>query len=109
MCCDVLGVARVDVDVERIDLSNVTLEHWDTSEELTDRLSPSELALLDVSEVYEVVMNGTPLLHLFDVADGDFVGIDEHNVPVLVTHDPEKIVFLNETITEAIMSRRSSL
>ncbi|TCN60933.1 hypothetical protein D0809_03395 [Flavobacterium circumlabens] len=57
-----------------------------------------EVDLLNVSEIYEVPLDGKTYYHLKDLEDGDFLGIDINKNIFKITHDPFGITIQKDSL-----------
>lgn len=77
-------------DIETIRLRNYYLQSlesddYDRAKVLLDKAA---LDKINPNDVYELVLDGKKYYHLKDLADGDFIGIDEEKKAYKITHDP---------------------
>jgi len=96
----VLGIELSDRSVifkhqnqPRVILTSLRITYFDSMENTF--LSTSEAKTFSPNDLYEIEIQGTHLLHLRDLEDGDFVAIDKEKSIYKVTHSPVELVPLH--------------
>ena len=84
------------VDTSTIDVAGFQI----TSKEnpLEKFFTKAELKYLNPSDLYEVELDDKIYYHLFDLEDGDFIGMDAEKNVYEITHDPYEIVLIKDKL-----------
>lgn len=84
------SVQNIEFDLNKIDVGNFFKQTFANIEFSVAKslLQKRDLALVNPSDVYEVIIDGTLYYHLFDIQDGDFVGVDLNKNLFKISHDP---------------------
>jgi hypothetical protein len=97
------------IDLESIDMDNVKEKYimdestWKSRKKL---FSEEELRYINLEEVNEVEFNGKIYYSIFELEDGDFIGMDKKKHLYEITHDPYEITPIKETLIEYIKNNR---
>jgi len=65
---------------------------------LEELFTVEELEYLNSSDIYEVELENEIYYHLFDLEDGDFIGMDKRKRVFEITHDPYEIVLIDNNL-----------
>lgn len=100
-----LGTASIaDLDLNKIDISDYKKLPLDSEnsefETVKVLLSPTDVMLIDPTQVYSVDLDGKIYYHLEDLEDGDFIGIDNAGILYEITHDPYEIKRIAQSLKE---------
>ncbi|SDM14643.1 hypothetical protein [Chryseobacterium taihuense] len=68
--------------------------------EIANLFTEEERNLINQSEVYPITLNNKKYYHLYDLEDGDFIGMDESKEFYKITHDPFNIKLLSISLHE---------
>ena len=89
-----------ELDTKRTDIFAVKKIFSRNSDflEIRKLLTTFEMGLLNKDDVYELNVNGNLYYHLWDLDDGDFIGIDSNKSVYKITHDPLQAELINESL-----------
>lgn len=94
-----------DPDPNSIDVSNARLEFIDGPDPIARRLiSDRDQQLINWSDVYEVELEGTTYLHLREIGDGDFLGMDGNGRFYEIRHDPFEVIGIDGPLEKILIS-----
>ncbi|MFS2186354.1 hypothetical protein ACCC92_06740 [Mucilaginibacter sp. Mucisp84] len=101
----VKGLAGNVVDIISADVSSCIIRYETDDyrrdyQSLKDVLSNDDLKLIDPDEIYEVNLKERVFYHIYDLEDGDFIGIESNGQICKITHDPFEITPLKESLSE---------
>lgn len=84
-------------DLNRIEINEEmeTIQYNDDFNAIEKLFTKDELSLINQSEIYEVILNNKKYYHLFDLQDGDFIGVDHDKIFYKISHDPFRIEVQN--------------
>lgn len=99
---------KLSIDINKIDISKFSKSFYEHDEynEIESLLNLNEKNKLLLSEIYEVELEGKIYFHLFDLEDGDFIGMDKQKNIYMITHDPYEIKKLEISLEETIQKYR---
>ncbi|GHU18964.1 hypothetical protein FACS189475_05310 [Betaproteobacteria bacterium] len=87
------------VSFENIEIENIKIKyHFDES--IKNIFTKDELKYINLSDVYEVELDGKIYYHVYELEDGDFIGIDKGKKLYKITHDPYEIKLMKEKLIE---------
>ncbi len=92
------------IDISRSFKKEVANEDFNDIKKL---FSKQELDLLNPNDVYLLEINDLKIYHLFDIEDGNFIGVDKNKSVYRITHDPKEVILLNETILDLLDKSQS--
>lgn len=87
-----------DIHIINVDSIYKVFYNNDDFDKIQSLFTNEEKDKINVSEVYEVELDGKIYYHLKDLEDGDFIGIDNNKNIFKITHDPFDIIKLNESL-----------
>lgn len=93
------------IDIKEMKILNEKNLEFD---EIKDLFTNEEVRYINTSEVYLVELDGNKYYHLFDLEDGDFVGIDANKQIFEITHDPFLIKKLDVDLID-VLKRKSNV
>lgn len=91
--------------ISNIVTQNVMVTYFDNDNmnHVMNLLTKEELAKINPADVYELELTGHgTIYHLLDVADGDFLGIDNNKNVYVVSHDPYRVKKLDGNLVEIL-------
>ena len=92
-----------DLDITTVNAKDFKIKYRGN---VLDKLfSDEELKYLNSNDVYEVELDGKIYYHLFDIEDGDFIGMDTAKKVYKITHDPYEITLVGEDLMKFLKSR----
>jgi hypothetical protein len=93
-------------DIDRIEIRDFTIKYLDENNESYEKIkvkfTNKELAFINPSDVYEVILKGKKYYHLKNLEDGDFLAIDENINIYEIKHDPFEIIELKDSLINAL-------
>ena len=105
----------IDIDrdvIESLDVNSINakgLEIKYTNNPLEKLFTKAELKYLNPSDVYEVdLFEKGVYYHLFDLEDGDFIGMDARKKVYEITHDPYEITLVEDTLLTYLKKREQA-
>jgi hypothetical protein len=103
-----MNVREFAPSLEDINVDNHIVEYYENNDFqfIKKVLTEEELGLLNPNDIYLLDIEGKKYYHLFDIADGDFIGIDINKKVYRITHDPFEIIRLDQTLVDALKEYR---
>lgn len=80
-----------DTQKIKVDAIYKTYLSNDDFDKIQSLFTKEEQDLINISDVYELELEGNVYYHLKDLEDGDFIGMDIHKNIYKITHDPFQI------------------
>lgn len=95
---------KFKLEVTNIDVSQVKkiyLENPDY-DRISHLFNEEEKSLLDLSEVYSLIVDKKEYFHIKDLEDGDFLGIDNEKNVYSIKHNPMSIIRIEKSIKDIL-------
>ena len=96
------------LDITKIDIGNLRKRFWTNSilKEVESILDADELKYISINDLYAICIGKNKYYHLFDLDDGDFIGIDTNKNVYAISHDPFEIKQIGTSILDILRSRK---
>jgi len=100
----IIGPKRFKVDEHNIDVRNFRKVYRKNPdyEEIEPFLTGDEKKIINQSDVYKVILGKKIYIHIKDLGDGDFIGIDMEKNIYQITHDPFEIRLIGSDLTSIL-------
>lgn len=98
------NVKELKPDISKIDTRNFWVKNFanEEFEKIKNLFTGEELKRINPNDVYELELGGQIYYHLKNIEDGDFIGMDERKRLYKITHDPYKIIEIDEKLSDII-------
>lgn len=103
------SIQKYKVDTSKVDVSNFQRVYLDEGihSNLSAFLNQGEIALINLSEVDAIFIEGREYYRIKELEDGDFLGVDINRNVYKITHNPPEVNLLPDKI-EDILSRKDN-
>jgi hypothetical protein len=96
--------SNVNLDLDQIDVDNALIRYLNQEDtgKISNILGADELAMINPSEVHELIFGGESYFHIADLENGDFLAVNMQRECFKFTHDPFEVVRIDSPIAQVL-------
>ena len=91
------------IDTTTIDVENLKIKSYENN--FSKLFNNEELKYLNLNSIHEVVLENKTYYYLFNLEDGDFIGMDADKKVYEITHNPYEVILIDNNLLTFLKSK----